>query len=946
MAGTKTSRAELKSHFQKGDYPTENDFANVFESYVHKDDDISASKVSISDSEGNRTSISTLIDRKADKSIVSAHDKRLDDAENDIATNALDIQATERTAYKILAILGKKDDESIDAFVARINALGTDYSTFATLAEKLRDFLDGTSDVDGTINKWQEIETFLQGITETDSLAEMLGQMQRTIEEQIPTPGDYLEQVSELPLPERPLGAIIQYTGETKDGYTQGYIYRKDKADSGPITIPANTVTAYISKEAIIPDEEVRALVDEDPYFLLTDESIPYMFDDNGHAVFQFNEETMMPTDGSGIIKNYTHHTQPAQIDTIVNPVVHNAKYINFDYANGGSGQMVIDKLRIKQMRTMRNSNGLRFHIGNDWYYDSADNDRHNSLLANGGLIFKEDGSVVQCQAGDGDSGLMRSADTITIERTSWTRIDVQPQTAIPTIDKAGLSDTVQTSLGKADTALQLIEHGADGQYISTTISAKASNKQSVSSALAIQPVETADIVKKGVAEAYDVKTYVDGKVQTLAEQIYDETVFAYGVEWSLTSGSPECTRLGNPYYHKVLPIHSRMIGGLMTDDGTFTPFRNQSDWTSETRDGSAGQVMVEIPEFYIKYVTLSDRLQVWMSERPLYGYQKVDKMYIGAYEATVQRSANKLCSVANTTADYRGGNNNASWDSENTAGQDGESHRSLLGRPATYISLTQCRTMARNRNNGDTRWNCKPYEAQKIIYWLYVVEYATLNSQKAYNSQKSAEGFAQGGLGEGVTTWDGNSWNSYNGYYPFVPCGYTDHLGNRTGTRDYTIHNSSGGELKSFLASQGSGAIRYRGIENPFGHIWEWTDGVLVNVTASTSPVYICKYPSLYSSTDFSHYDYIGDEMRVEQFLREILFGDNGDITAKSGAGSSNTFYCDYHYANVSSPSLRGLLWGGFAVNGALAGLVCSHSTYVPSLTYPNVGSRLCFKA
>lgn len=852
MAGTKTSRAELKSHFQKGDYPTENDFANVFESYVHKDDDISASKVSISDSEGNRTSISTLIDRKADKDIVKAHDKRLDDAENDIADNALDIQATERTAYKILAILGKKDDESTDAFVARINALGTDYSTFATLAEKLRDFLDGTSDVDGTINKWQEIETFLQGITETDSLAEMLGQMQRTIEEQIPQAGDYLAQVSDLSTYKAEIGDIVQYTGETNAKYIKGYVY------------------------------ECTAI-------------------DNVEALVLINIDITLS-------KSKIHIVDGTYINTGVQEVFGAYNMTKYAYQNG-------DYAFSAEIRGDGTPGNLRF------------------------MVFADVSQVVTSQT---NTEFYETALHIPV----WTRIDVQPQTAIPTIDKAGLSQEVQNSLSKADTALQLIEHGADGQYISTTISAKASNKQSVSSALTIQPVETADIVKKGVAEAYDVKTYVDGKVQNLAEQIYDETVFAYGVEWSLTSGSPDCTRLGNPYYHKVLPIHSRMVGGLMTDDGTFTPFKNQSDWTTETRDGSAGQVMVEIPEFYIKYVTLSDRLQVWMSERPLYGYQKVDKMYIGAYEATVQRSTNKLCSVANTTADYRGGNNNASWDSENTAGQDGESHRSLLGRPASSISLTQCRTMARNRNNGDTRWNCKPYEAQKIIYWLYVVEYATLNSQKAYNSQKSTEGFAQGGLGEGITTWDGNSWNNYNGYYPFVPCGYTDHLGNRTGTRDYTIHNSSGGVLKAFLASQGSGVIRYRGIENPFGHIWEWTDGVLVNVTASTSPVYVCKYPSLYSSTDFSHYDYIGDEMRVEQFLREIHFGDNGDITAKSGAGSSNTFYCDYHYANVSSPSLRGLLWGGYAYHGALAGLVYSHSHSVPSVTSPNVGSRLCFKA
>lgn len=44
-----------------------------------------------------------------------------------------------------------------------------------------------------------------------------------------------------------------------------------------------------------------------------------------------------------------------------------------------------------------------------------------------------------------------------------------------------------------------------------------------------------------------------------------------YGVSWS--GSSPDCTRIGNMDCHKSLPVQSQMVGGLMTDDGTFTPF-------------------------------------------------------------------------------------------------------------------------------------------------------------------------------------------------------------------------------------------------------------------------------------------------------------------------------------------------------------------------------------
>lgn len=62
-------------------------------------------------------------------------------------------------------------------------------------------------------------------------------------------------------------------------------------------------------------------------------------------------------------------------------------------------------------------------------------------------------------------------------------------------------------------------------------------------------------------------------------------------------------------------------------------------------------------------------------------------KCYISAYEATIQRSTGKLASVVNTSADYRGGNNQADWDAL---------PKSQLGKPATSTSRTNFRAAAR----------------------------------------------------------------------------------------------------------------------------------------------------------------------------------------------------------------------------------------------------------
>lgn len=63
---------------------------------------------------------------------------------------------------------------------------------------------------------------------------------------------------------------------------------------------------------------------------------------------------------------------------------------------------------------------------------------------------------------------------------------------------------------GKADTALQSITKGTDGSYVTTTVGAKSGNTQSIATKVTVQAISTASSKAKGLAEASDVKTYVD----------------------------------------------------------------------------------------------------------------------------------------------------------------------------------------------------------------------------------------------------------------------------------------------------------------------------------------------------------------------------------------------------------------------------------------------------
>ena len=417
----------------------------------------------------------------------------------------------------------------------------------------------------------------------------------------------------------------------------------------------------------------------------------------------------------------------------------------------------------------------------------------------------------------------------------------------------------------------------------------------------------------------------------------YLEDDCAYGIEFDTTNSSPTCTRVGNIALHKTLPIQNRMRGCILNDNGDIVEYLNPKDWTGQIRDGSNGQVMVEIPMHYRRFITDGTKRRVMISEFPIPGYHQVPLGYVSAYQATLQRSTSKLASVVNKSVDYRGGNNNAS--------NDGTA-KTLLGMPVTAISRTSFRTYARKRKPESTEWNCMTYDMQKTIYWLFTVEYATLNTQAEFNAQPTSEGYRQGGLGDGITDISGDKWNAFNGYYPFIPCGYTDTLGNGTGIIPFTMPEEYDTVTKTMNVP------RYRGIENLFGHIFQWTDGINVRISPTEdnggdnlSKVYVCHNPEQFKDTGYEGYSHIGNEARDSGYVKEVIFGEEGDIMPALCGGGSTIYHCDYHWTQIpTQETLRGVLFGGNAYGGAAAGLVFASSNSAPSNAIANVGSRLCF--
>lgn len=428
----------------------------------------------------------------------------------------------------------------------------------------------------------------------------------------------------------------------------------------------------------------------------------------------------------------------------------------------------------------------------------------------------------------------------------------------------------------------------------------------------------------------------------TLDEEIgklsRNENELWYGVKFDLAnSSSPDGVRTGNMEMHRTLPIQSKMRGCTINNDDNTKRYLKADDWNkwedgatiTDGGNGMAPEIMVEIPEHYRLLVATPDNtVEIRMSEYNLPGYTKVEKKYIGAYEGVI---------------------NTGSVDTQNTLRSIAVSTLKL--KPVVNKTRNQFQTFARG-NNRTNNWNIYTYGAHRDLTWLFVVEYATLNSQKAFNTNLTAEGYHQGGLGEGVTTGT----VTVNGAttYSFVPSGTTKSLGNGTGIIEYT-HTNTNAEGTS-TGTKTVNVPRYRGIENPFGHVWK--NVIDVVVAGTDNSVYICKdYTKFgtfeggdnptaeqliaagYELQDFK------ESTTTSQYVKKLVNNNQADLfpTVVGNGASATTYYCDYHWTSATATP-RTLLIGGGSGNGSGAGLFALHSNDGLGTSLANVGTRITF--
>ena len=358
--------------------------------------------------------------------------------------------------------------------------------------------------------------------------------------------------------------------------------------------------------------------------------------------------------------------------------------------------------------------------------------------------------------------------------------------------------------------------------------------------------------------------------------------------------------------------------------------------------DQTEGDWMIEIPEFYIKHTNDGEYLEYWVSEFGGKDYDFVDKFYIAQFKTT-------------------------------------PGHRSLpYEAPLVIQSRSQFRTGARNKGSG---WQIVDLMSNYALRVLYQVEFAHLNSQNElgagvtgvryvetdelllaetntnrvvisdasaayYEVGETVEvGTARGSragaamrlitsinsIGSGQTEMilDGEPFETKLNYIVY---GAGQHTGK---TLDLT---SSSGQS---VGRSGRQSISYRGVEDIFGNVYEWTEGALID----DHQAYVADDPSKYSDTITEDYIALGYSNATANGYPIDMGYDEGfkfaEFPVNIGAGSS-TGYCDNYYQNTG---LRAPLFGGAFNAGASAGLFLWGLSGAPSNAYVAVGSRLLYR-
>lgn len=556
-------------------------------------------------------------------------------------------------------------------------------------------------------------------------------------------------------------------------------------------------------------------------------------------------------------------------------------------------------------------------------------------------------------------------------------RLDDSDVKKVPNTRKvAGKALDADITLAKADVGLDKVDNTADALKPVSTPQAEALalkvdkttkvNGKALSGDATIGAVDIA-ITDQG---AYYPTDNIEAALQNAGSRIVDlesRSIKTYGVRRPLGASSPILTRLYDAVGKVAnMPINDSVV---VNDFDTIYPWShikeckivpgtNRVVYKGEPGyDLLTADWMVEIPKFYLSITQDATNRDISISQYKQKGFWipqvfkteagvELDKIYVARFKT----------------------------------GKDGTVD---VSRPNLFAEnardLANFRTGAKAKGIG---WQLIDLSfVQEVLYPLYSIEAATLHSQSFLGDGLTAFRYAATDLaqlaetavnrivitnamaayynvGEGICIGTGqgveniafdrtiiakNQLDVTNKELIFDGAPVNIAVGNilwqgaqKTG-QTANLTKSSG----KLTGVSGRTSFKYRGMEDSFGNVLEWVDGVLISERVAQ----ICRKPSLYASTLTADYKPAGyTNFNTDGYPMELGFDNNfpeARFPISIGAGST-TGYCDYYYQNAG---LRGAYFGGAALHGSPAGFFCWYLNYAPSNAYWGIGSRLLFK-
>lgn len=488
---------------------------------------------------------------------------------------------------------------------------------------------------------------------------------------------------------------------------------------------------------------------------------------------------------------------------------------------------------------------------------------------------------------------------TTETKNATWT-IEMDSNTAVfsphstPTLNANQRSVTITVTSKYGGEISVRLSNQNDSQYVDISVDNDSAVSDGYSyiniSAKKQVPTETGRIhyyvTTKGSTNYAAVNYGKDVKIESLTS--------VFGVSWDSSQPSTALTRLtkaNDPNKLVTVDITTEPVPAVGTGSGS-SPFDSYMPWMGMeecTLNNATGKVSSKKGDPGFKRTSIDRPVMVKIPEF----YYKIERVgsifryYIA--DGPVDGLSLHPGSGDNYLARYEAG--------EASSGTLGFILASYSGTtPSVSKTRSTFRDHARNMASG--------FQLRDIAAWcaydlLYLVEYADWDSQKK--------------IGPGIVN---------------------DTAAHKTGETDAMVYHTG-------RANSGdNAAVQYRWIENPWGNVSEFIDGI--NVYRQS--VYICTDPEIYTDDTDTNYPYSNIKLPTSGWIKGLGFSSvfPWAFIPNANGGSSISYIPDYTY---SGPEWKVLNAGGHITSKQEAGLFFFHAGVTSSGTSNKVGARLQFR-